>query len=195
VYKLKQKPIPKREETLSSSSTFLRFGHGPGVSFMGNWYRSYRRGPFTLCNISRSLFWDSPHFTQDVRVFVRTHKSVSWLFFLSLPDCQFTQKLWSWKVDYPWFIAASFESWNCLSHTHTRRYITARYTQAHVSCIFCCQHVSVCLSELQPQNFEPHTLFVDISLRLLSFPEPFFNLRVYLLPSDVSLGSVLLLSR
>lgn len=129
-------------------------------------------GPFTLhhpvslsFSLSLSISFgdtvDSPHFSQDVRVFVRTHKSVSWLFFLSLPDCQFTQKLWSWKVDYPWFIAASFESWNCLSHTHSTHTHThpSTHTSVWVSgmlylyrtdmylCIFCCQHVSsLCIS-------------------------------------------------
>lgn len=173
---------------------------------MWNWY------PFEGRHHEGRAHTHSPSWYACVRLCVCVHKSVSLLSFCHCA-CQFALKLWSWKVDYPWFIAASFESWKRAmklpSVSPRLSLFLYLYLYPFLSfflafplafsvcvpvylCIFCCQHVSscgcLCLSEFHLRNTHTHTrsLFVDISLCVSHFPRcfPSFTFRfIYGVPT------------
>lgn len=163
-------------------------------------------GPFTLhhpvslsFSLSLSISFgdtvDSPHFSQDVRVFVRTHKSVSWLFFFVTAWLSIHTKIMILKSRLSLIYRRIIRKLKLPfthaqhTHTHTPKYAHQRVSKrdvvslpdGHVSlylllpaCVVAVHfQPPVCQS---PRSFEAHSLFVDISLRLLSFREPFFNL-------------------
>lgn len=166
---------------------------------MWNWYRRHRRVLslyITLLHshslsLSLSISFrdtvDSPHFSQDVRVFVRTHKSVSWLFFFVTAWLSIHTKIMILKsrlsLIYRRIIRKLKLPFTHAQHTHP--YNQVSLPDGHVSlylllpaCVVAVHfQPRLSVSQLGVFSSEAHSsLFVDISLRLLSFREPFFNL-------------------